>query len=214
MFLVLVAGILLFFIVTVSVISEQYVFESKKLEPAFIGALVAASGTIFAGCIAYSAASENVRIANEARLDAVRDRDALVAKVAQESVETKKAELRAVQGLKATVDRLIHQFDGATLAGDATDYFQHMFDAEQYGLLNVRIRKSLPEELTVRAIDTLEPLEKLRNSVMREVDKLQNGEPKEIFDANRAEVNGVIKQRLEIMQQFSEELVSEIAGRK
>ena len=160
MFLTLVAAILLFAISTIGVISQQYIFG--KVEPAFVGALVGASGTIFAGCIAYQAASQNVSIAEMARADAVKERDALTAKVAKDAQDAKQAELQAVQALKQNVDRIVEQFDGSTDVGDK-DYFQHLFDAQQYGLLNLRIRRGIPEDLAVKAIDVLDPLQGLRD---------------------------------------------------
>lgn len=211
MFLTLVAGILLFCIFTISVISQQYFF-AKKLEPAFVGALVAASGTIFAGCIAYSAASENVRIANEARLEAVRDRDVLAAKVAKDAQDAKLAEMRAIDGLKQRVDRLIGQFDGATNAGP-NDYFQKIYDAEQYGALTFRIRRNVPEDLIARATDAFDHITGIKNAVMRAVLERNNIEPG-VFESNRAEANDVIKKNLAELKELSDYLASEIDIRK
>ncbi|MBR0855648.1 hypothetical protein [Bradyrhizobium liaoningense] len=216
MFLVLVAGILLFFIVTLSVFSQHCIFE--KLEPAFVGALVAASGTIFAGCIAYSAASENIRVAEQARADAIAERNALTAKVAKDAQDAKLIELRAIQGLKQTVDRLAGQFDGATDSGEK-DYFQMIFDAEQYGRLTPRVRRTVPEDLIARAAEIFDHITGIRNSVMRAIQELNNMTPeaaeayKPTFEANRAEANGVVKKAVAELKQFSNDLDSEITNR-
>jgi hypothetical protein len=62
MLFLLEVGVSLLVIISAIAWVSRFFFE-RRLEPAFVGALVAASGTIFAACIAYNAASKSLEIA-------------------------------------------------------------------------------------------------------------------------------------------------------
>jgi hypothetical protein len=215
-FLILVFLILLTAVVGISWISGRFVFAG--LQPPFVGALVGAAGTIFAGCIAYTAASdsvsianENLRIANVARDEAINERKQLVAKAAKDAQASNAAEVRAIEDLKWTVDRLVARFSGAQDTGP-NDYFALMFKAEQGGAITPRFRRKLPEDLAVKATDAFDRLGGLRNGAMRLIDL--NGVHPPQTDANRIQANLDIKEGVQELQGLSEILTAEIKSQK
>jgi hypothetical protein len=112
-FLLTVFIVLLAAIVLIGWISKMFIFG--KLEPPFLGALVAAGGTIFAACIAYSAAIENLRIAQKA-VETAEKRQADAEAVTRSERRTRNVrELDQMQHLKDFLERLLTQFAGALL---------------------------------------------------------------------------------------------------
>jgi hypothetical protein len=207
---------LVFFVLFASVlvlgwISQRFVFG--KLEPPFIGALVAAAGTIFAGCIAYTAANENVAIAAKGRDDAIEQRNKLEAQVAKAADDTLQRELRTVRELKQFVDDYIACFKDATNREDS-DFFRYMIDSENAGNFPNFIGSPPPESLRFRFATAHQRFLSVRGSAMRLMDaRTRGGMPDDEFNGRRAELNLAIRGRVEDLKVLSKYLAEETEAR-
>jgi hypothetical protein len=110
-FLLTVFLVLLTCIFLIGWISKRFFFG--KIEPPFVGALVGASGTIFAACVAYIAATDNLEVARMSARVAMEQADD--AKQHLAAAETKAAahELETMRLLLAYCDALIEKLETA-----------------------------------------------------------------------------------------------------
>src|SRR5438067_5398379 len=97
-FLLVIFLILLGCVVGIGWLSKVLIFG--RLEPPFIGALVGAAGTIFAGCIAYSAASQNLEIARASAENAANQKKDFESQVAKAAHDRAAFELRSLRELQ------------------------------------------------------------------------------------------------------------------
>jgi hypothetical protein len=148
MFVVLLAAIVLF-----GWISKTFIFG--KLEPPFLGALVAAAGAIFAACIAYSAAIETLRTAQKAAETAEkRQANAEATRHADIRVQDIR-ELGQMRHLQEFLDRLLAPFSNAhDQLGEHDDYSCYK-SADRLGSL-IPFLASAPNNFGLRAIDLLQ----------------------------------------------------------
>jgi hypothetical protein len=154
-FLLTVFIVLLAAIVLIGWISKTFIFG--KLEPPFLGALVAAGGTIFAACIAYSAAIENLRIAQKA-VETAEKRQADAEAVTRSERRTRNVhELDQMQHLKDFLERLLTQFAGASDRIGDSDYYSCYKNADRLGLL-IPFLGPAPDNFGVRGMDLMQRL--------------------------------------------------------
>lgn len=107
-------------------------FGTGRLEPAFMGALVAAAGAIFAACIAYTAASQNLEMASRTAEENAKQR--LETEKQQRDFRQRQAatELSQLREALAFIDRYSRDFDGASEVGPR-DYAAFYNDVYQAG---------------------------------------------------------------------------------
>lgn len=100
-----------------------------NLQLAFIGALVAAAGAIFAACIAYTGARENLEIASNTAEQNARQRIENQKQQKTWQIRQATTELSQLREALSDVKKFLGQFDGATEAGprDYVDLYKEVF---------------------------------------------------------------------------------------
>jgi hypothetical protein len=154
-FLLSVLVVLLAAIFLIGWISKTFIFG--RLESPFLGALVAASGAIFAACIAYSAAIENLRTAQKAAESAEkRQADAEALRLADQRKQDIR-ELGQMRHLQDFLNRLLAEFGDASVPPSEHDYYSCYKKADRLGLL-IPFLSSAPDNFGARAIDLMQRL--------------------------------------------------------
>jgi hypothetical protein len=126
LFVVLVGAIFL-----LGLLSQKFLFAGR-LEPAFIGALVGASGTIFAACIAYTAASKSLEMATKTAEDNALQRAENERNQKRWQLQNARNELKTTRDALAYMDKFLTQFDGAADTG-SRDYVTCLNDIYRSG---------------------------------------------------------------------------------
>jgi len=161
-FLLSVFFTLLATVIGVAWISKNFIFD--KLEPAFLGALVAAAGATFAACIAYSAAIENVKLAQRAAEKAAADLAESERKRDEQELKRATKEHADICRLANFLDRMLKPFQNAQDMRGDQDYFDCYKDAERKGLI-APFLGSVREDLSTMTIDLMTRLVNLRQPI-------------------------------------------------
>jgi hypothetical protein len=163
----------------------------KQREPAFLGALVGASGTIFAACVAYTAASQNLEIGHLAAETAAKQ------KIEGEAIQRRFAKEQAIRELQQMRDlfdfsnRILERFAGASEAG-SRDYFIYMTEAIRDGFIAF-YQGGAPEPFGNKARETYQRFYNVRSSVEQSKNRLV-GIAQDYPE--RADLNRAIRDRL------------------
>ncbi len=125
-FLSTVFFVLLSSILIIGWISKTFIWT--ELQPAFIGALVAAAGAIFAACIAYTGARENLEIASNTAEQNARQRIEFQKQQKTFQIQQATTELSQLREVFSDTENFLAKFDGATEAGlrDYVDLYQEV----------------------------------------------------------------------------------------
>jgi hypothetical protein len=194
LFLLTVFVVLVASIAAIAWISKVYIFG--QLEPAFVGALVGAAGTIFAACIAYTAASDNLQIARDA--SALAERQRLEGERNQKRFAREQAnrEIQALRELQAFMDRLLAAFAGATDGIGDHDFFAKMMDADRNGTI-VGYMGNAPDPFRVRTADLIQRLFGIKNTTIQANAMAQNPQrPTAETNEDRNRLNASIRDRI------------------
>ncbi|MEY9185327.1 hypothetical protein ABIG06_006826 [Bradyrhizobium sp. USDA 326] len=144
-------SLLILFIVLVGLIwlttwiSKTFVFAKPEVDPGFLGALIGAAGTIFAGYMVLMATNEQIRLAKDAAAQAEQ------AQAKAEQNQAKFAKLQAereLHGLKDLVlwyDNLLEPFQ--SLPDDDVSHLNALTEVQRRGKL-VSFSGNLPQEFS------------------------------------------------------------------
>jgi hypothetical protein len=128
--------------------------------------LVAAAGTIFAACIAYTAASQTLEIARLASANAENQRIETERNARRFAREQAQHEIQSLRDAKSFMDRLLAVFDGATDGIGDHDFFAKMLDADRNGAI-VNYGGGAPEVFRVRLYDLFQRLFAIKNATIQ-----------------------------------------------
>jgi hypothetical protein len=210
-FLLTVFVILLTAVIVIGWISKAYIFG--KLEPPFIGALVAAAGAIFAACIAYSAAIENVKMARRAADTALKNQ-AEAERLLQESRRDQALrELGQMHHLQTFFSRLLVSFDGVRDQIGDNDYFSCYENAARQGLL-VTFTGGAPGTFSARARDLMQRLIEVRHSIAKAEEDLRTMGAGAASNRERERLSASIRMIVSEAMIFRETATAEIERRE
>jgi hypothetical protein len=206
LFLLTVFIVLLVSIFVIAWISKTYIFT--QLEPAFLGALIAAAGTIFAACIAYTAASQNLEMASKTAEDNAKQR--LENEKQQKRFQLQQAvtELQQARDVLAYLDRLLNQFDGASESGDR-DFVAYMADVDRAGGI-VQYMGPIPQGLYAKVQELFMRFNNMRGPL----NMLNNGRPAAETANERAAINRSIRDRIADVRKLRGEVDEDVRRRE
>lgn len=206
LFLLTVLLVLLALIFVIAWISRIFIFD--KLEPAFLGALVAAAGTIFAACIAYTAASQNLEMANKTAEDNAKQRIENEKQQKRYQLQQAMSELQQTRDVLAYLDRLLTQFDGASESGDR-DYVAYMADVDRSGGV-VQYLGGAPASIGPKVGEIFIRFSNMRGALSM----LNNGRPSSETAAERAAINRSIRDRIAEIRKLRGEVDEDVRRRE
>jgi hypothetical protein len=163
-FLITVFVVLLISVILIGWVSKAFIFG--KLEPPFLGALVAAAGAIFAACIAYSAAIENVRVAQNAAAAATKNRAEAERLLLRDQRQKAEEEAGQLFYLLEFLERLLELFKNARDQIGDGDYFSCYQHASRLGLL-IPFSGNAPGHWPIRASELMQRLIEVRHAIAR-----------------------------------------------
>jgi len=199
-------------VLTMAWISKAFIFE--RLEPAFVGALVGAAGTIFAACIAYTAASQNLEMARIASENGEKQRlegERNMKRFAKEQAAREFQTMRETQGF---MDRLLATFGGATDGIGDHDFFAKMMDADRNGAIVAYVGNA-PDPFRVRISDLFQRLFAIKNATIQANAFAQNPQrPPDQTSEDRNRLNASIRDRMVEATQIRADIVADIERRE
>lgn len=186
-------------------ISRLFIFG--KLEPAFLGALVGASGTIFAACIAYVAASKTLE-ATEATARQNAEHQAKFEQLQKSAqIDRERAELQQVNDMISFYGNILAALDAAS----GRENLMTLSDADGDGVI-VMFGGNLPEPLRARSQEVSNRLWTVKNNATAIRQQLKAGIA--IDPADRDRLNKGIADRINDLRRFREEAIRDAATRR
>jgi hypothetical protein len=211
-FLLIVFFVLAGCVLAIAWISKTFIFD--KLEPAFVGALVGAAGTIFAACIAYTAASQNLEMARIASEIGEKQRLEGERNMKRFAREQAARELQTMRETQSFMDRLLAAFAGATDGIGDHDFFARMMDSDRSGAI-VAYTGSAPDPFRGRISDLFQRLFAVKNATIQANAFAQNPQrPADQTSEERNRLNASIRDRIVEATQIRADIVADIERRE
>jgi hypothetical protein len=198
MFLVGIFLVLVVVVTGLGWLSKVFLFE-RVLQPAFIGALVGAAGTIFAACIAYTAARDSFEVAKTNAEDNARQRLANEKQQRLFQLQQATRELQWTRETLAFVDKFLSQFEGAAETGQR-DYVAFFNDIVQTGGV-IQNTGAMVDPLGARLRDLLGRFQMMQNPL-----NMLNGRPADQTINERATLSFVVTPDNRIIELTVEDL--------
>lgn len=206
LFLTIVFFVLIAAVFVIGWISKTFIFD--RLEPPFVGALVAAAGTIFAACIAYTAAIQSLEMARLAAEEGAKQR--LEGEKQQKRLQMQQSvfELQSSRAVLEYLDGILAKFDGAAESGDR-DYVAFMNDVDRAGGI-VQFMGSAPQNIFSKVQEVF-----LRfNNIRGALNMLNNGRSAAEVAAERAALNRSIRDRVAEVKKLRGEVDEDVRRRE
>ena len=175
-------------ILVIGWISKTFIWT--ELQPAFIGALVAAAGAVFAACIAYTAARENLEMANQMAKENAEQRLENQKQQKAFRIQQAKMELKQTREVLAYLDRLLANFEGAGVSGEK-DYVAFMRELDRAGGI-VQYMGPVPHSLHGKVQEIFMRF----NNIKPHLNMVGQGGSRSEIEAERAALNSSLRDRI------------------
>lgn len=164
MILFIVGFVLFLAILCLAHISKKSIFG--KLEPAFVGALISASGTIFAGTLAFTVANENLEVARQTAENSARQAEDYRRELNTNRRNNANAELDSLRELYRFNERLLRTFGPEPEKNKNYEFFFSVLNANETGRL-INFNGPIPRPFVAAAPDMLQRFALVRDEAVK-----------------------------------------------
>jgi hypothetical protein len=206
--LIVVAIILAALVCATAVACKTFVFKKPEIDPGFLGALIGAAGTIFAGYMVLMTTNEQIRIAKDSAAQAIADKANIEKMNLEFRQQAAARELRGLKDLVVWYDRLLRSFDN--LPNSGVPYLDAAAALQRSGDL-VSFTGQPPQEFSGTASMAWQGLLQVSNAVVNWQN--QHPDPATRSAGERGEYDARVRRMVEEIRGYREAAKAEIEKR-